>query len=86
MLLFLVKAIQWAFGTYTVFIMARIIGSWFPAFAGHKLMRFLAFYTDPYLNLIRRVIPPIRGRLDLSPMLGFFGLKLMENLILFILI
>jgi YggT family protein len=49
-------------------------------------MRFVAFYTDPYLNLFRRFIPPIGGVLDLSPLLGFFALQIMENLILFILL
>jgi YggT family protein len=86
MLLSLVNVIHWIFGIYTFFLFARIVGSWFPAFAGHKLMRFIAFYTDPYLNLFRRLIPPIGGRLDLSPLLGFFGLRFMEYLILLILI
>ena len=60
----LVKIVEWAFMIYTGFILVRIIGSWFPSFAGHKLMRFVAFYTDPYLNLFRRFIPPIGGMLD----------------------
>jgi YggT family protein len=49
-------------------------------------MRFVAFYTDPYLNMFRRVIPPIGGVLDLSPLLGFFTLQIAENLLLFILL
>ncbi len=81
-MLFLAKGIHWAFMFYTIFLMARIIGSWFPAFAHHKLMGFVAFYTDPYLNLFRRLIPPIGGMLDLSPMLGFFALQMLEYLIL----
>lgn len=82
----LAKAIHWIFLIYTIFLLVRIIGSWFPAFAHHKLMRFVAFYTDPYLNLFRRFIPPIGGVLDLSPLLGFFALQIVENLLLFILI
>ncbi len=78
----LVKIVEWAFMIYTGFLLVRIIGSWFPSFAGHKLMRFVAFYTDPYLNLFRRFIPPIGGMLDLSPMLGFLALQMMEGLIL----
>ncbi len=86
MLLFLGNVIHWIFLIYTLFLLVRIIGSWFPAFAQHKMMRFVAFYTDPYLNLFRRFIPPIGGVLDLSPLLGFFALQIMENLILFILL
>jgi YggT family protein len=85
MLLFLASIIHWIFGIYTFLLFVRIVGSWFPAFAAHKLMRFVAFYTDPYLNLFRRLIPPIGGRLDLSPILGFLGLQIMEYLILLIL-
>ncbi len=86
MLLFLGNIIHWVFLIYTIFLIVRIVGSWFPAFAHHKILRFVAFYTDPYLNLFRRVIPPIGGVLDLSPLLGFFALQIMEHLIVFILI
>jgi YggT family protein len=82
---FLGGLIHWVFLTYTIFLLVRIIGSWFPMFAHHKIMRFVAFYTDPYLNLFRRFIPPIGGVLDLSPLLGFFALQIMENLIKFVL-
>jgi YggT family protein len=85
MLVFLANVIHWVFLIYTVLLMVRIIGSWFPSFAHHKIMHFVGFYTDPYLNLFRRVIPPIGGTLDLSPLLGFFTLQIAESLISFIL-
>ena len=85
MSLALAEWIHWIFFFYTGFLIVRIIGSWFPRFAGHKLMRFVAFYTDPYLNIFRRIIPPIGGMLDLSPLLAFFGLQFLEYLILKIL-
>ncbi len=78
------SAIRWVFSIYTIFLMVRIVGSWFPSFAHHKIMRFIAFYTDPYLNLFRRFIPPIGGMFDLSPLLAFFALQIMEKLILII--
>lgn len=84
-MLFLGNIVHWAFMIYTTFLLVRVIGSWFPAFSGHKMMRFVAFYADPYLNLFRRLIPPIGGVLDLSPLLGFFALQMMEYFILFIL-
>lgn len=69
---------------YTVLIAVRIIGGWFPRIAYQPWMRFLAKLTDPYLNFFRRLIPPIGGRLDLSPMLAFLGLSLVEKLLLLI--
>ncbi len=86
MRLALANVIHWVFLVYTIFLLVRIVGSWFPKFAGHKLMRFVAFYTDPYLNVFRRFIPPIGGVLDLSPLLAFFALQIIENIILFILL
>ena len=82
MLFYLAKIIHWVFLLYTTFLLVRIIGSWFPSFAHHQIMRFIAFYTDPYLNLFRRLIPPIGGSLDLSPMLAFFALQFIEYLLL----
>jgi YggT family protein len=40
--------------------------------------------TDPYLNIFRRVIPPVGGRgfaLDLSPIVAIFVLVLAQALI-----
>lgn len=86
MLIYLISIIHWVFGIYTIFLLVRIVGSWFPRFAEHKIMRFVAFYTDPYLNIFRRLIPPIGGRLDLSPLLAFFGLEIIEKFLLYLLI
>jgi len=78
----LITLIHWAFTLYTLMIAARIIGSWFPSFSQNRAMGFLRFCTDPYLNLFRRFIPPIGGTFDLSPLLAFFGLQLLEKVLL----
>ncbi len=67
---------------YTLLIAGRIICGWFPRIAYQPWMLFIARLTDPYLNLFRRLVPPIGGRLDLSPMLAFLGLSLMERVLL----
>jgi YggT family protein len=85
MFLVIANMIHWVFFTYTIFLLVRVVGSWFPSFAGHPIMRFVAQYTDPYLNIFRRIIPPIGGMLDLSPLIGFFALQISENLLLFLL-
>ena len=66
------------FVSYTVLIFLRLVSSWFPAWQAHKLVRFVAFYTDPYLNVFRRILPPLGGVMDLSPILAFFALRLLE--------
>lgn len=71
------------FVSYTVMLFIRVISSWFPReWQYKKFFHFLAFYTDPYLNLFRRILPPLGGVLDLSPIIAFFVLKLLEILLL----
>ena len=61
-------------------LFVRILGSWFPEYQGHPFMRFVAFYTDPYLNFFRGVIPPL-GMVDISPIVGFFCLGIIEQIL-----
>jgi len=84
MQLLLAQIVHYSILIYTLFLLVRIVGSWFPNFAGHKIMRFVAFYTDPYLNLFRRFIPPIGGVLDLSPLIRFFMLQLLEQFLMYL--
>ena len=80
--MYLASIIHALFVTYTIFIFVRIVTSWFPEWQAHNLVRFVAFYTDPYLNLFRRILPPLGGVLDISPILAFFVLKIVERIIL----
>lgn len=62
---------------YVILIFVRIIMSWIPRMPYNRyldaVLTFVRDVTDPYLNLFRRFLPPLRigpGALDLSPMLG----------------
>ncbi len=81
----LITTLDMFFYVYSLFLIIRIVGSWFPAFAMHRFMRFIAFYTDPVLNLFRRVIPPIGGVLDLSPLLCFIAIDVVKHLLFYLL-
>ncbi len=74
--------VRLAFSVYTLFIFAVVVGSWFPQLSQKPFMRFLRYYVDPYLNFFRKIIPPIGGVLDLSPILAFFSLTLLEKIII----
>lgn len=69
--------IEVLFTVYTFLILVRILGSWFPQFAQSRIMGFVAACTDPYLNIFRKIIPPI-GMLDLSPMIALFALQILQ--------
>jgi YggT family protein len=73
--------IHYVFVIYTVMLAVRLIASWFPQAQGKQWLYSLSRFTDPYLNVFRRFVPPIGGVLDLSPLLAFFALQLMEILL-----
>ena len=58
-------------------LLIRVFGSWFPSFAQSRFMQFIAYYTDPYLNLFRKIIPPF-GMMDISPMFAFISLQIIQ--------
>jgi YggT family protein len=79
---YIYKIVHYVFLGYTVLLTVRILSSWVPSLQYKTWVRFVAFYTDPYLQIFRRIVPPIGGVLDLSPILGFFFLRIFESIIL----
>ena len=73
---------------YLVLIFIRIIMSWIPRIPYNRVLAavltFVSDVTDPYLNLFRRVIPPLRmgpGALDLSPIVATFVLLIVGGIV-----
>jgi YggT family protein len=81
----MIKFIDLVFTVYIVMLFVRIMGSWLPEFQNTRWMQFISFYTDPYLNLFRRFIPPL-GMIDISPIFAFLCLGFLEQLIKFLLV
>ncbi len=54
-------------------IFARAIMTWFPIDQDGPVVRTLNAITDPILDPMRRVIPPI-GMIDLTPMIAIIAL------------
>ena len=79
---YLADVVHLLFYCYTILLFIRIVVSWFPAWQYHTLIRFVSFYTDPYLNLFRRILPPLGGVIDISPILAFFALRILEMIFL----
>jgi YggT family protein len=74
--------VHYAIFAYSILIALRIVASWFPQTMHHPLVRIAGQVTDPYLNVFRRFIPPIGGTLDLSPILAFVGLTMLEKFLI----
>ena len=54
-------------------VFARAMLSWFPVDRNGPVVQALSAVTDPILEPLRRVIPPI-GMIDISPMIAMFAL------------
>jgi YggT family protein len=73
---------------YLVLIFVRIIMSWIPRIPYNRFLagflKFVSDVTDPYLNLFRRILPPVRlgpGALDLSPIVATFVLIIVSAIV-----
>lgn len=58
---------------FAVFV--RAIMSWFPTSPGNQFVALLHQITEPILSPLRRIIPPIGGTFDLTPLIAFFLLQ-----------
>ena len=73
---------------YTMVIIVYVIMSWIPnvtyGVVG-QIYNVLGKICDPYLNLFRRLIPPIGGVVDITPIIALLVLQFVVSLIVRIL-
>lgn len=66
---------------YLYVLLARILLSWFPAIDWYRQpFAFLNGVTEPVMAPFRNLIPPIGG-LDLSPILLFLGIQILQQVV-----
>ena len=66
---------------YTLVLLVRVLLTWFPNLDwGNPLLSTVSAVTDPYLNVFRGLIPPLGG-LDLSAIVAFLALQLIQTLL-----
>jgi len=75
------------FLVYTILIFLNVLISWVPRMPYNRTLRavldFIKETTDPFLNLFRRILPPLGGggfALDLSPMIAIVVLVVLRAL------
>jgi YggT family protein len=76
------------FLVYIILIFVNILSSWVPRMPYNPWLRavldFVQQTTNPYLNIFRRVLPPIGGggfALDLSPIIGIILLFILRGIV-----
>lgn len=72
---------------YFIVVLGRVILSWFPMApdgVGGQVYGVTVALTEPVLGPLRRTIPPLRlgaTALDLSPLIVFFGIQILQAVI-----
>jgi YggT family protein len=76
------------FLVYIILLFVRILLSWIPRIPYNPtlsaIINFIHEVTDPYLNLFRRILPPVGGggfALDLSPVIAIFVLFIVRTIV-----
>jgi len=69
---------------YFIVLFARVILSWFPLQPGTALASIASIVyqlTEPVMGPVRRIIPTV-GMIDISPIVVFFGLSIIQRSVL----
>jgi YggT family protein len=67
---------------YSYVLLARALVSWIPNLDPyHPAVQVLYRLTEPVLEPIRRLVPPLGGMIDLSIIIAFFALIILQQLL-----
>ncbi len=72
--------VYWAFTILRIAILVRVIASWLPIGPFSPWVRWSFTLSEPILRPLRRVIPPFRS-IDITPIIAFFALGILESLV-----
>jgi len=82
-----VEVICWVLLAYFLVLLLRVVLSWFPLQpdgVAAQAFGLTITLTEPVLGPLRRILPPLRlgnVALDLSPIVLFFGLRILMGLL-----
>ncbi len=72
--------IRWTFGVLRIALFARVISSWVGGSPYSKWWRWSYVLTEPILAPLRRIVPTI-GMIDITVIIAYFGLQLLEGVL-----
>lgn len=76
-----VLLVTWTIAVLQIALIVRIICSWFRISPYSVWVRWSFTLTEPILSRLRRVVPPM-GMIDLTPLVAYFGLMILEWILL----
>lgn len=66
------ELLNYAYMIYSFLVIAYILMSWLPNVRQSRVGEIIGRIVEPYLAPFRKLIPPIGGMIDISPMLAIF--------------
>ena len=76
----LINAVQLFFTVLELAVLARVLFSWIRPDPYSPFVRIIVQVTDPILQPLRRVIPPL-GMLDITPLVALIGLSIIQQVV-----
>jgi YggT family protein len=82
----IITVISLAFQLLQFLILIRVLLSWvntnpYRSRIDHPAVRLLYQITDPVLEPLRRLIPPVGGTVDISPVVALIGLEIVRRVV-----
>lgn len=71
----------WLVNLYSIIILIWVVASWIPDLRRYQPVQLCGRLSEPYLRLFRRIIPPLGGSLDITPILALVALQLVARLL-----
>ena len=76
------RLVSLLFYFYYILIIIRIFLTWIPNIDwDQQPFQWVRSITDPFLNILRGIIPPIGGMLDISPIVAILLLQILQGVV-----
>jgi YggT family protein len=76
----LLLAVRWTFGFLQFALLVRVLSSWLPRFGASRWIRWSYGATEWMLRPLRNLIPSF-GVIDITPIVAYFALQLVQYLV-----
>jgi YggT family protein len=76
----LLLAVRWTFGFLTFALLVRVVSSWIPSLGASRWLRWSYGATEWMLRPLRGLIPSL-GVIDITPIVAYFALQLLQYLV-----
>ena len=87
----LASVVSWTLSAYGFLILIRVVLSYintnpYNPRIDHPIVRLLYRVTDLVLSPLRRIIPPIGGTIDISPIIALFIVEIVRRILVSLLL